>query len=646
MSMRISDSVSRPRKLAAITAGMMPLSEPESLVLIKLDASASCRRARKTLRSFSSEPWICVSSNISNGSDRYAALTAMVKCLLSSNDNCYLDTRRFNTVEDEPYLDISHLIVECREFVTPVSTGTQLGLRPTVSYIGDCHLKLADMLGVIYIGLDPELSGMTSPESQMTVLQTHLFKSVATIVVARDFLDCKELEDLEKSFGNQNITVLYRDPEDFKPRSDGELCKTIQADHLLSDAVCFVGKNFSEIIDPYLDWISACGGDFAVERNRPFAYAWAAHDYNNRQQARDDFLYECLENQKASNMNRLELVNDAFQDLEILDPSKPGELGIALRRAANIGRLQREAVGKLWSAADFISIRARLIGRTNQETLSPFSIAAAVTEPWTCHDGGKSFHRVLFDEDGLKSPTNDPIILIASYLCHHARQSRHWTYRPERLRRVADKKIHFAETHFDCRYKETIEFMIRSTIPTMVDKDIDMITSKLRRSFRSILTSASADSPFSSHVVRVRSYETLLRGKDFGYSCATCLINQWDSLLPCGQHGMCHSCLQQCEGYCYNTCTVSIRKCHVCDCRFDEWKAQVIPPSARGSILALDGGGVRGLIQLEILSCIENEIGLGLPLMRFFDLIVGSSIGLSKSATLSLTLLIVSQVAS
>lgn len=47
----------------------------------------------------------------------------------------------------------------------------------------------------------------------------------------------------------------------------------------------------------------------------------------------------------------------------------------------------------------------------------------------------------------------------------------------------------------------------------------------------------------------------------------------------------------------------------------------------RGRVLALDGGGVRGHIQLEILALLEREIGLDLPLRSFFDLIVGTSIG-------------------
>jgi len=465
----------------------------------------------------------------------------------------------------------------------------------------------------------------------MTGIQTSLFKSVATIVVAGNPLDDKYIGELEKPLENQNVTIVCRNPEDLKPREDGEICKMIQADHLLSDAVCFVGSDLSEVVDPYLDWISACGGDFAIEKNKPFAYACVTHSYTNRQQARDDFLYACLENQKASNMSRSELVDDAFQDLEILGPSKFCELEATLRRAANIGRLQREAVGKLWSPAEFRSIRAHLTRRTSRETLYPFSIASAITEEWTCFDGGNSFRRVLFEGSGLKSPTNDCILLTASYLSHHAQQSRHWTSKSDEIRRVANKKTHFAESHFDCRYKEAIELMIKSTFPAMTEKDVDVNVSKLRKSFRSLTANASADSSFSKHVARIKSHEISVRGKDFGYSCATCLVNQWDSLLPCVQHGMCHACLQQCKDYCYNTCTVSMRKCHICDREFHEWKAQLIPSSARGSILALDGGGVRGLIQLEILSCIEDEIGLGLPLMRFFDLIVGTSIGVSQN---------------
>ncbi|KAF0322510.1 patatin-like serine [Colletotrichum asianum] len=44
-------------------------------------------------------------------------------------------------------------------------------------------------------------------------------------------------------------------------------------------------------------------------------------------------------------------------------------------------------------------------------------------------------------------------------------------------------------------------------------------------------------------------------------------------------------------------------------------------------ILSLDGGGVRGIVELTILKRLEDLVGLGVPVGRFFDLMVGTSAG-------------------
>jgi predicted acylesterase/phospholipase RssA len=44
-------------------------------------------------------------------------------------------------------------------------------------------------------------------------------------------------------------------------------------------------------------------------------------------------------------------------------------------------------------------------------------------------------------------------------------------------------------------------------------------------------------------------------------------------------------------------------------------------------ILALDGGGIRAIIQIKILAAIEEKMGGFLPIERFFDLIGGTSAG-------------------
>ena len=53
----------------------------------------------------------------------------------------------------------------------------------------------------------------------------------------------------------------------------------------------------------------------------------------------------------------------------------------------------------------------------------------------------------------------------------------------------------------------------------------------------------------------------------------------------------------------------------------------VRPTLARARILALDGGGARGLAQLMVLESVEEKMALGVPIERFFDLIVGTSVG-------------------
>lgn len=298
-----------------------------------------------------------------------------------------------------------------------------------------------------------------------------------------------------------------------------------------------------------------------------------------------------------------------------------------MRRAANIGRLQRDATGRLWSAEHFDAIRAHVVSDRDRSAASPVSIASVVTEPWTCFDSGACFREVLLTDGTFKDTLKGCTALVASYLGHHAQKSCHWASRSDGGKHRGNNKPHFSDSHFDHRYREPLKMMLGSKILGLTDSQIGYALTEIRRCFRKTLTETTAKRSLGNHIMKLEKYAAILRGKDFGYSCALCLVEQWDVLLPCGQHGVCDSCMQQYEGYCQNTCTVVFQKCHVCMCEFDDWPAQSYNSSIRGSILSLDGGGVRGLIQLEVLRCIEDNIGVGLPLMRFFDLMVGTSIG-------------------
>lgn len=61
-----------------------------------------------------------------------------------------------------------------------------------------------------------------------------------------------------------------------------------------------------------------------------------------------------------------------------------------------------------------------------------------------------------------------------------------------------------------------------------------------------------------------------------------------------------------------------------------------MPIGANPRILCLDGGGVRGIVQLEILRGIEHALGNHIPAPAFFDLIVGTGTGGLIAMTLSM----------
>ncbi|KAL6812923.1 acyl transferase/acyl hydrolase/lysophospholipase [Trichoderma sp. SZMC 28013] len=87
-------------------------------------------------------------------------------------------------------------------------------------------------------------------------------------------------------------------------------------------------------------------------------------------------------------------------------------------------------------------------------------------------------------------------------------------------------------------------------------------------------------------------------------TCACCIGRTPEHALPCG-HIICTACVQ--------------------------WPspAQVRykPEEAGVRVLCLDGGGVRGIVELVILHEIEKALGGHVPIQSFFDLIVGTSAG-------------------
>jgi hypothetical protein len=137
--------------------------------------------------------------------------------------------------------------------------------------------------------------------------------------------------------------------------------------------------------------------------------------------------------------------------------------------------------------------------------------------------------------------------------------------------------------------------------------------------------------------VIARHQEVLSNEKDFWKSaishvtCFICLVHHPDNVLPCG-HAICENCIKRFGIQDEDEIAVfQLPKCPLCqrDLIFQRapWEIQLKPENSGVRVLCLDGGGIRGVISCKILELLEDEIGLGIPIHEFFDLIVGTSTG-------------------
>lgn len=110
-------------------------------------------------------------------------------------------------------------------------------------------------------------------------------------------------------------------------------------------------------------------------------------------------------------------------------------------------------------------------------------------------------------------------------------------------------------------------------------------------------------------------------------TCFCCLMDVPEHPLPCG-HVLCTACIKA-----YGKASKSFVALQSCPLHRDatQWAKPATvkfkPAGAGIRVLSLDGGGIRGIVQLEVLRAIEKTLGGFLPIQSFFDLIVGTGTG-------------------
>ncbi|KAF4996592.1 hypothetical protein FDECE_12381 [Fusarium decemcellulare] len=113
-------------------------------------------------------------------------------------------------------------------------------------------------------------------------------------------------------------------------------------------------------------------------------------------------------------------------------------------------------------------------------------------------------------------------------------------------------------------------------------------------------------------------------------TCLTCLSNCPTNMLPCRgiEHGICQACLERFSILGTGGSILRIDQCPLgCALKTGTWSVRIKPKAAGPRILALDGGGVRGIVQLCILEAIERAVGYHIKIDELFDLVIGTSTG-------------------
>ena len=453
--------------------------------------------------------------------------------------------------------------------------------------------------------------------------------SLVTIVVDKAIED-QVREHIDRAQLPSYVQLARHSIDSEQQRQEGHLAR--RADHLLSAAIFFIAGSLEALITMYLAWTNDCGKVLALEQIKPLAYLCCP----NSNFTSNYFFELCMQRDEAGFRDFKELLTDSFQEPLNLT-KRPGldSLFHELEAAAKMGRRQRIAQGHLWGTEELTLIRDAFIRHFSAELPAPFSVASTLTRAHPDLGFQSTFARVLLLGVSKESAAEIVVPLMASYLAHHARGSRHWSNWPTSASpyRSSFQRCHFARHHFNQQYRIPILSLWILCRPILKLAERSRLTDRVFDDWcanlgRQVSGPAHlSEINFELHLRNLESKAPFLISRDIGYGCLSCLAPDWDTPLPCLRHGFCNACLRLVDIHWRDTCQARVQRCPICRSNFPHYSTPVRPAAARGRVLALDGGGVCGLFQLKILDMLESEIGLDIPVQNFFDLVVGTSIG-------------------
>lgn len=177
----------------------------------------------------------------------------------------------------------------------------------------------------------------------------------------------------------------------------------------------------------------------------------------------------------------------------------------------------------------------------------------------------------------------------------------------------------------------------------------DAIRDRFVEHYKSLVTDdgiehRSSTEPLPSKIRRVREAVTQKYTRQWrlitsNTTCLACLQEVPENVLQCG-HAYCVQCVRELgkESDTFESAW-TFEVCSLCCSQTGDNYSHLVrekPRCAGARILTLDGGGVRGIIELALIREVEARLGLEIPFRDYFDLIIGTSTGLWPVNTLPL----------
>lgn len=135
------------------------------------------------------------------------------------------------------------------------------------------------------------------------------------------------------------------------------------------------------------------------------------------------------------------------------------------------------------------------------------------------------------------------------------------------------------------------------------------------------------------HLARLLALRPCVAQLRCNTTCLLCIMHRPEKVLACG-HAICDDCIRTFGSRSLATrYSFHFAQCPLCGAANENGSFQLMPPTAGPRILTLDGGGVKGIIPITLLCCIEQQLAwLGCPLRDHFDLVCGTSSGMSTNS--------------